>query len=221
MFHKNRNWKYGAIVLYWFGVLLSLSCNKDEAKDHQTAYEYQIPEKTDDDWDVASLMSVGMDETSIIHMMNAMNDRGDHGYHSLLIVKDNKLVFETYFQGRKFNLAQYTGETGFDRNDTHNLCSVTKSFTSALIGIAIDKRFIQSVDQRVFDFFPEYSDLFIDVPEKQDLTLEHLLTMQSGIEWDDEKRAYSDSRNDMHQLFKSRDPIRFILSKDIVATPGT
>ena len=131
------------------------------------------------------------------------------------------MVFEEYFEGEKFNLAQYTGEMGFDRNDTHNLCSATKSFVSALIGIAIDQGFIQSVDQTVADFFPEYSDIFTNDPIKQTITLRHLLTMSSGIQWDDQTYSYYDPRNDMYQLFNSGDPMRYILTKEIIETPGT
>jgi CubicO group peptidase (beta-lactamase class C family) len=138
-----------------------------------------------------------------------------------VIIKDGKLVFEEYFPGDKFNLAEYTGDQGFDRDDTHNLCSVTKSFTSALVGIAIDQGLIQSVDKKVFDFFPELADLMTDAPHKSDLTIEHLLTMTSGIEWDDETYPYSDPRNDLHQMFINRNPMRYILSKDITVTPGT
>jgi CubicO group peptidase (beta-lactamase class C family) len=153
--------------------------------------------------------------------MNRLNEIGEHNIHSLLIVKDGKLVFEEYFSGDKFNLARFTGETGFDRNDTHNLCSVTKSFTSALIGIAIDKGFIESVDQEIYSFFPEYSDLFNSAPEKRNISIRDLITMTSGIDWDDETYSYFDPRNDMYQLFNSSDPIRYILSKDINITPGT
>jgi CubicO group peptidase (beta-lactamase class C family) len=186
-----------------------------------SGYRYQVPAQTDDGWETASLASVGMAERPLVDLMDRLDETEGHNIHSLVIVKDGKLVFEEYFPGEKFNLAEYTGETGFDRDDTHNLCSVTKSFTSALIGIAVDQGLIQSVDEKVFDFFPEHSDLLTDAPLKRDLTIEHLLTMRSGIEWDDETYPYSDPRNDMHQLFTSSNPIRYILSKDIVVTPGT
>jgi hypothetical protein len=198
------------------------SCNKDNTPIDPTGdYQYEIPVQTDDGWETASLASVGINEKPLLNLLNRLNDMDEHRIHSLLIVKDEKLVFEEYFPGDKFNLAQPTGETGFDMNDAHNLCSVTKSFTSALIGIAIDKGFIQSVNQKVFDFFPEYSYILNSTPEKGNITLKHLLTMTSGIEWDDETYTYFDPRNDMHQLFTVSDPIRYILSKDMIETPGT
>jgi len=196
-----------------------LSCDKNTS-DSSPISQYEIPIQTNDGWETASLSSVGMNETSLMELLDKLNEISEHRIHSLLIVKDGKLVFEEYFPGDKFNLAQFTGETGFDRYDRHNLCSATKSFTSALIGIAIDKGFIQSVDQQVFGFFPEYADLVTEAPEKQHITLEHLLTMRSGLEWDDEAYSYFDQRNDMYQLFNSSDPIRYILSKKLIETPG-
>jgi CubicO group peptidase (beta-lactamase class C family) len=199
-----------------------LTCSEDKnTTEAAGGYQYNLPPQTDDDWQTASLSSVGMDLIPMINLMNDLSEMTDHRIHSLLIIKDGMLVFEEYFQGDKFNLAQFTGETGFDRDDTHNLCSVTKSFTSALIGIAIDRGYIQSVDQAMFDFFPEYSYILTSKPEKGDITLRHLLTMTSGLEWDDESHPYSDPRNDMYQLFSSSNPIRYIFLKPLVETPGT
>ena len=97
---------------------------------------------------------------------------------------------------------------------------MTKSFTSALIGIAIDQGYIQSIDQKVTEFFLEYSDRIPNWSNKNSITLKHLITMTSGLEWDDETYSYFDSRNDMYQLFNNNDPIRYILSKDLIEVPG-
>lgn len=116
------------------------SRNKNST-DPAAASHYQVPLQTYDGWETASPASVGMDETPLLKLLDKLNEINEHRIHSILIVNDGKLVFEEYFPGDKFNLAQPTGETGFDMDDTHNLCSVTKSFTSALIGIAIDHGF--------------------------------------------------------------------------------
>ena len=153
--------------------------------------------------------------------MTDLHEIGDHDIHSLVVVKGGRLVFEEYFSGAKWSLARYTGEYGFHRDDTHNLASVTKSITTTLVGIAIDEGAIESVDQRVYDFFPEHADLVQADPRKADLTLRDLLTMESGIRWADlETYPYSDPRNDLVQMFNSADPVRFILSRDLYAAPG-
>jgi CubicO group peptidase (beta-lactamase class C family) len=183
-------------------------------------YIYEVPEELKDGWSTDHLEGVGIEETYLNQLMQDLEVLDGHRLHSLLIVKDGKLVFEEYFPGVKFNLAQFTGEIGFDRDDTHNLCSVTKSFTSAILGIVIDQGHIQSVQEKVIDFFPEYSHLIFS-REKANLTLEQLLTMTSGIDWDDETTSYFEASNDMYQMFTSTDPIEYILSHKITKTPGT
>jgi len=217
--HTLNTRRFSCLLLIWIFINL-LSCNQN-ATNSPKDFQYEVPIQTNDGWETASLYSVGMDEGPLLKLLEKLDKLTDHRIHSILIVKDGKLVFEQYYPGDKFNLAQPTGETGFDMNDTHNLCSATKSITSALIGIAIDQSFIQSVNQKVSDFFPTYSDLFELESEKYNLTLQHLLTMTSGIEWDDESTSYFDSRNDLYRLFTSSDPIRYIFSKDLSVTPGT
>lgn len=207
--------------LLFLSILFSVCDNAKNPSDSSHEGEYEAPVVRDDGWLTAAPSSVGMDDRLLFDMLDMVERTETHRIHSLLIVKDGHLVFEEYYDGDKFNLAQYTGERGFTIDDAHNLCSVTKSITSALVGIALDKGFIQSVDQKVFEFFPDYSSLFETDPEKRSLTIRHLLQMTSGIEWDDESTSYFDGRNDMNRLFNSRDPIQYILSKNLLHVPGT
>jgi CubicO group peptidase (beta-lactamase class C family) len=185
-------------------------------------YEYRVPEAIGDGWETASLAAAGLSESHFIRLMEDLRDLEGHEVHSILVVKDGRLVFEEYFDGRKFSLAQYTGGTGFDREDTHNLASVTKSFTTTLVGIAIDQGYVASVHQPVFDFFPEHADLLVEDPRRGDMTLGDLLLMMSGITWNDlGTYSYEDPRNDLVQMFNSGDPIRYALSKQLYAHPGT
>ncbi|MCP4727270.1 MAG: serine hydrolase [bacterium] len=223
-----NNFKISKVFRILTVILILVSCGSgnnpvvDTGTINSDSYEYiySIPPQLDDGWETDSLADAGMDESYFIDLMNRLRVIRNHEIHSILVVKNERLVFEEYFPGDKFKLALYTGERGFNRNDDHTLCSATKSFTSALIGIAIDKGLIQSVQQRVFDFFPECSDLLTDASEKSDLTLEHMLTMTSGLDYDDVTYSYYDTRNDMNRMYASPEPIRFLLSKDITTTPG-
>lgn len=199
-------------------IVLQSGCKKEDY--YPDVYIYNTPDHLDDGWITESLSDAGMDEKVLYNLMNRIYATPEHNIHSILIIKNGKLVFEEYFEGEKFKLGKYTGEYGFDRDDLHTLCSATKSFTSALLGIAIDKGYIESVDENVFDFFPENSDLTVLVPEKKNMTIRHLLTMTSGLQWDDESTSYYDPANDMYNLFTSSDPMRFILSKKLVNAPG-
>ena len=160
---KHRNIFFRLLLTFGFlGILASCTDSPNDPSDNNNVYP--VPEQIDDGLETASLPSVGLNESNLIQMLGYLQSNPDHKIHSVIIIKNNKLVFEECFPGDKFNLGQYTGETGFNREDTHNLCSATKSFVSACIGIAIDKGFIQSVEQKISEFFPEHSDLFQNNP---------------------------------------------------------
>ena len=91
--------------------------------------------------------------------------------YSLLVFKNDKLIAEYYFND---------GAPNFQVN----IHSVTKSFTSALVGIAIEDGCIDSVDQKMMDFFPEYRDQITD-PRKFDITVQQLLQMRAGYPWEE------------------------------------
>lgn len=211
----------GSLALGQLALLLS-SCAllAPAAADHY-AYEYRVPERTSDGWETASLADVGLDEARLARMMGDLHRIGNHEIHGILVVRSGKLVFEEYFPGLKFSLARYTGDSGFSREDTHSLASATKSVTSTLVGIALDQGAIASVQQHVFGFFPEHADLLQDDPRRGEMTLEHLLLMQSGIVWNDETVPYSDLRNDLVRMFTSGDPMRYALAKALYTAPGT
>ena len=94
------------------------------------------------------------------------NDYSNIG--GIVIVKDGYIVYEKYYDG-------YTSD------DTIHVASVTKSILSAIIGIAIDKGFIKSVDQRVLDFFPEYK---TNEKEKHEVTIKDILTMTATYSYE-------------------------------------
>jgi CubicO group peptidase (beta-lactamase class C family) len=181
-----------------------------------------IPPQTGDGWQTAAPAEVGLDATKLEEAAARIRDGTYQNVHSLLVVKDGKLVFEEYFRGYRWSYSgdRFRGDlVDFDRETAHNLASVTKSFTSALVGIALDQGFIGGVNDRVFDFFPEYAHLQDGVKER--ITLEHLLTMTSGLAWNEMELPYDDTRNDLIQLFYVSDPIEYILAKPMVAEPGT
>lgn len=182
-------------------------------------YSYRVPPQVDDGWETASLASVGMDAGPLVRLMDTLLGAEEHRIHGVLVVKDGKLVFEEYFAGYKFSLAQQLEYIRFDRDTLHNLASVTKSITSALVGVAVDRGSIASMSERAFTYFPKYADL--SGGGKDEITLEHLITMTAGLQWDENTYWYPDPRNDVVQLFLVEDPIRFVLARPLVAEPGT
>lgn len=89
-----------------------------------------------------------------------------HNTRSMLIIQNDTIKYEYY----KENL---------DENDLHSSYSIAKSFTSTLIGIAIDDGFILNEQELVNKYIPELTNL----PNADKLTIEHLLNHTSGIEY--------------------------------------
>ena len=206
----NHLWPLLCIVLL---VTLAAACSP--------ASRSGAPPQTGDGWQTADPASVGLNGRKLNRAAARIRDGTYQNVHSLLVVKDGKLVFEEYFRGYTWNYAddQHRGDlVDFGRDTRHNLASVTKSFTSALIGIAIDRGLIGGVGDSVFSFFPQYASL--QAGGKDRLTLDHLLTMRSGLEWNEMDVPYEDVQNDLIQLFRVQDPVAYILSKPLVAEPG-
>ena len=133
-------------------------------------YTYVKPQGLKDGLNIGHVDKSGLDTALLGEMMRKIVDRTYPNVHSVLIIKDGKLLFEEYFYE-------------YGRDTLQELRCATKSFYSALTGIAIDKAYIRGIHERVLSYFPEYtfenkSDLL------NQLTIENLLTNQSGLDCD-------------------------------------
>jgi CubicO group peptidase (beta-lactamase class C family) len=186
-------------------------------------YVYKSPESVNDGLDVGTLSEVGMDPALIEKAVDDINRGRYKEVHSMLIYKDNKLVFEEYFPGHKYQWDgdNYHGDlVAWDTSTLHCIQSDTKSITSACIGIAIDKGFIESVHQSIFDYLPEHQQF--NTEERDKITIEHLLTMTSGLDWQEWSASYSSKDNPMIGIwFSDKDPITYILDRSMKNEPGT
>ncbi|RPH34191.1 MAG: class C beta-lactamase-related serine hydrolase [Bacteroidales bacterium] len=200
-------------------ISLAISCKKDDATSN--GYSYAKPAVFEDGLETASLESVGMKTTPIVSMMNYLNSNSSHTIHNILIIKDKKLVFEEYFIGYKLSYSSpdLNGELiNYSRTFDHPMQSISKSVTSVIFGIAVKNGYFPDLNKKIIDYFPEYADVLTG--EKANITIHHLLTMTSGIAWDESTYPIGDTRNDITQLFASEDPMRFILSKPLLTSPG-
>lgn len=217
---KSRNHSL-TISLIFLSVSLFLSC-KEDSVEPPLSYTYQVPEQTNDGWKTDNLTEVGINSEKLFEAVDYINVGIFNQVHSILIIKNGKLVFEEYFKGHKFDYngpSHHGNIVSFDIHTIHNQASVTKSFCSALVGLAIDKGYITDVNEKVYDYFPEYSAYRDD--QKDKITIEHLLSMTSGFEWNEGEYQYADSRNDLIQMWNVSDPLLHIMSKPIEAEPGS
>ncbi|MDX1699203.1 MAG: serine hydrolase [Melioribacteraceae bacterium] len=197
-------------------------CSDENISDPPPLYSYEIPEKTVDGWEVGDLHDEGMSSEELMTLVDHINYHIIKEVHSVLIVKNGKLVFEEYFSGSTFEYSgnnHHGNQKDFNRLTIHNQASVTKSFTSALVGIAIDEGFIGSVNDNVFDYFPEYS--AYNVGDKKNMTIEHLLTMSSGFDWNENNLPYGNNQNDLIRMWGVADPLEYLVAKPLSHTPGS
>ena len=150
-------------------------------------------------WRSSTPEEQGMDSARLAQMLDSI--RQQHlSLHSLLVIRNGYIVSETYFEP-------------FGQESRHELYSCTKSFISTLIGIAIDQGYIDGTDRRVVDFFPEVTFANLD-SQKESMTLEDLLTMRSGLDWQEGDPVYQ-------AMYQSADWVRFVLDKPIAQPPGS
>jgi CubicO group peptidase (beta-lactamase class C family) len=165
------------------------------------------PDQLDDGWAVSTLTAQGVNANIIVNLHDKINEGDYPNVHSLIIVRNNYLVFEGYYNGHT-------------REHTHPMYSVTKSVSSALIGIAIENQQIQSVDELIIDLLPEYD--YLDWTNGKDqITVEDFLTMRSGLEWEELAYPYPDLRNSHRQMTRTSDWFEFVLQRPMAHTHGT
>jgi CubicO group peptidase (beta-lactamase class C family) len=150
-------------------------------------------------WKTASPESQGLDSAVLADALDYVRARRIP-VHSFLVVRNGVMILEAYF-------FPYRGR------EVHDVASVTKSVTSAAVGIAIDKGLIKSVDEKVLSVIAASSR---SDPRKERLTIRHLLTMTSGFDCDTEggEKALAAMR-------RSDDWAAFALALPMRADPGS
>ena len=126
-----------------------------------------------DDWKVSTPAEQGLDPMLVAELY--YNAAELEKLYGLLVVKNGRLIAEQYFH--EGSVAQKA-----------RVQSVTKSYTSALVGIALDRGCLSSVEQRMLAFFPEVAGQITD-PRKEQITIRDLLQMRAGFPWEESDPA--------------------------------
>lgn len=114
---------------------------------------------------------------------------GEFGKISGLVVlnKQGTIIHERYY--------------GFsNRNTINQISSVSKSITSLLVGVCLEKGFIKSIDTPIWNYFPEYSAIFKKDTIKTKITIRHLLNQTTGLKWEEWKYPYNYASNSLIAL---------------------
>ena len=152
-------------------------------------------------WRRSSPEAQGMDSKVLAEAFDEIRRR-QIAIHSLTIVRNGYLVLDAYFWP-------------FQDNLLHDMASVTKSVTSTLVGVAIGQHKVNGVAQPVTEVLGAPTTANLDSRKKR-LTVEHLLTMTSGLDCHQEQGEIT-----LTQMRGSPDWIGFMLDLPMVAEPGS
>jgi CubicO group peptidase (beta-lactamase class C family) len=151
-----------------------------------------------DEWQVSTPAAQGLDPMLVAAPY--YNAAELETIYSLLVIKNGYLIAEDYFN-----------EGSIDQKD--RLQSVTKSYTSALVGIALEQGYLSSVDQKMMGFFPEFADQITD-PRKEQITIRHMLQMRAGYPWEESTAEL------FEMLYRGFRP-SLLVEVPLVCDPGT
>lgn len=171
--------------------LASASCRKSPTAPSPARIDLSV------EWQTASAQSQGIHAGQLQRAFD--NARQINGLWSLLVVRNAKIVGEEYYAGNH-------------ADSLNHVRSVTKSVISALIGIALEKGLIKSVDQPIGDFLLPVVDSL--EAQKSRITIRQLLTMTSGLQW------HEIGGLEYSSWIRASDHLKYVLQKPLVATPG-
>lgn len=151
---------------------------------------------------VSSVLTEGFDTAQLSEAYQRAQRGPFRTAHSLLVARNGRLVAEGYFNGA-------------DSVSRADIKSVTKSVTALLTGMAIADGAIRSVRQPIADFLPMRIRRKAD-PRWTEMTVEDLLTMRAGLQWDE----WADGFADPNRMYQARSSIDFVLDHGLETDPG-
>lgn len=179
-----------------------------------------IPLQLQDGWPVASLDRASLDVRSMSGLTRWIKENYEyHNIHAVLIEHAGHLVYEVYLEGQDERWGRPLGERTFSVDSLHDLRSISKSVTSLLLGLALRGDYAKALATPVTEYFIGQGIAFGAGAEG--VTLQHVLTMTAGFEWDERTVPYRDPRNDEHQLNIVENPVALVLGRRVTDPPGS
>jgi len=176
------------------------ACDLNERRPQRRFFQrgFTPDDLTDDDlWRVSDFAAQGIDPALVGAGLAQLAESPTR--RSLILMRSGYIVYEAYFNGSR-------------AADSNNIASVSKSMLSALVGIAIERGYFESTDDRIADFLPEYFESAVD-PRLREMTLHQMLTMTHGLAWEE--------NNASRLLNRSENWLADILSIPLSDEPGT
>lgn len=184
-------------------------------------------------WDMSTPAAEGVDGDALARLDQEFA-AGQHGQVTgMLVVRHGRIVFERrydhdfdrMFEGRDpvrgpYNYYDPDWHPRYQHGSLHTMQSVSKSVTSTLVGIAIGRGELPPVATTVMPLFSTFRAPAPD-PRRDAMTLDDVLTMRTGIAWDESTVTYTDPKNSCAGMERSQDWVQFVLDQPMAAAPGT
>ena len=208
--HRPARRAWIAAILFLAGSLLWACAPAPTPTPTPTSTPTSTPEAAEipwpaEQWLTSSPEEQGMDAGRLQQMMDYI-DGQSIPMHAVIVIRHGHIVLEEY-------------RNGYHAERSHEIQSVTKSFSSTLIGIAIRLGLIEDVQQTLVELFPDHTIGNMD-ERKERITLEHLLTMSEGMDWHEHDYPYDDPRNTLGQMWSSKDAVQHVLDRPMAREPG-
>jgi CubicO group peptidase (beta-lactamase class C family) len=184
-----------------------------------TPAECGAPAAMSDDWPVSPPAQQGLDPELICATGPNLAKLTGADPHGVVVARRGVLVYEQYFAGDDMRGSTWIGVVPHDANTLHNMESITKGVIALLVGIAFDRGLLKNLDAPIFSVLPEYGDL--RTPDKDRVTLRHLLSMTSGLDWPERAISINNPGNIVRRGYSASDPYRFVLERSVEVMPGT
>ncbi|HWJ97924.1 MAG TPA: serine hydrolase, partial [Acidimicrobiales bacterium] len=155
-----------------------------------------------DEWAVEQPDAEGMDAAKL-EEARAYAFADGRNTQGVVVVRDGAIVSEWYADGA-------------DADSWTASWSVAKSFSSAVAGIAVEEGAIGRVEDSAADYLPEWKGT-----DKEAITVEDILHMQSGLKWDEDYRPSSLETSDVVQMGLSPNELAYAAGRPVAHPPGT
>jgi CubicO group peptidase (beta-lactamase class C family) len=175
-------------------LLLITSCQRDNR-------DFTYPKQLNDNWAVSTPDKEGMD-LEVIKQVTPKISEDYENIDGIVVVRHGKLIVDEYFNG-------------YDSEKPHKVFSITKSIVGALVGIAIEQGHLKSEDDSIKNYMGDY--LTNKNPSLQNLTVKHVLTMTTGLDWVE----LGDMNSQGMKIPYTNDWIEFVLNQSMNFSPGT
>jgi CubicO group peptidase (beta-lactamase class C family) len=152
------------------------------------------------DWRQSTPEAQGIDSTVLAHMVESISQK-NLNVHSVTVLRHGFVVMDAYFYP-------------YREDELHDVASVTKSITSALVGIAVDKGLV-STERRLLSYFPDEAPKDPE-PSKKQITVDNLLTMRPGMDC-----GFKPGEQELEAMRRTDDWVRYALALPMINPPGT